>query len=128
MTSRLFLVTAVAQAAGIVVAAFIVNSLGYRDHTIVFVVGAVLGTQASAYARREERPIRLSISALVGLEVAVGTVLFSLALKALFGWIPFPELTVPISAVAAFMFPVLLSRSLIGHFQSEGPRSNNRAA
>ncbi len=77
---------------------------------LALIVGALLASQVAAWRLAEQPSVELSfvIKAQVGLVVAATCIVFALILQAILHWLPFPEVTIPISAFGSFIFPVFL--------------------
>ena len=80
------------------------------DMNLALGMGAILGTQIGAwlYHRRESATAPFSVKASVGLLMAILCVIQSLLFQVLWGWLKYPELSIPIGAVGTFVFPFVL--------------------
>lgn len=106
--SELFIV-GLAYVVGVTLAYAVIAAFD-GDMNIALGMGAILGTQIGAllYHRREPAAAPFSVKASVGLLMAVLCVLQSLLFQALWGWLQYPELSIPIGAVGTFVFPFVL--------------------
>lgn len=106
--SELFIV-GLAYVVGVTVAYAVIGAFD-GDMNLALGMGAILGTQIGAllYHRREPAAAPFSVKASVGLLMAVLCVLQSLLFQALWGWLEYPELSIPIGAVGTFVFPFVL--------------------
>jgi hypothetical protein len=88
----------------------ILAALGVGDMNLALAMGAILGTQIGAwlYHRREPAAAPFSVKATVGLLMAVLCVAQSLLFQTLWGWLKYPEVSVPIGAVGTFAVPFVL--------------------
>ena len=106
--SELFIV-GLAYVIGVTLAYAIIAAFD-GDMNIALGMGAILGTQIGAwlYHRRESAAAPSSVKASVGLLMAALCVLQSLLFQALWGWLKYPEISIPIGALGAFVFPFVL--------------------
>lgn len=106
--SELFIV-GVVYIIGVTLAYIILAALD-GDMNLALGMGAILGTQIGAwlYHRRVSATAPFSVKASVGLLMAILCVLQSLLFQAMWGWLSYPEVSIPIGAVGTFVFPFVL--------------------
>lgn len=105
-SSELFIV-GLAYVVGVTLIYAILTVLHIGDMNFALAMGAILGAQTGAwlYHRRESASAPLSVKAPVGLLMAILCVLQSLLFQALWGWLEYPEISIPIGAVGTFVAP-----------------------
>ena len=88
----------------------VVRYLGKGSPELAFVLGAILGTQIAAvvHRRQPEASNSLAVKVRVGAALVLSTILLGIVMHAL--WKPFnyPEISIPIAVVGAFVFPFVL--------------------
>lgn len=107
--SELFIV-GLAYIIGVTLAYAVLSALGSADMNLALVMGAILGTEIGAwlYHRRVPAAAPFSVKASVGLLMAILCVFQSLLFQTLWGWLKYPEVSIPIGAVGTFVFPFVL--------------------
>lgn len=90
--------------------AYAILAAFHDDMNIALGLGAILGAQIGAllYHRRESAAAPFPVKASVGLLMAILCVIQSLLFQVLWGWLKYPEISIPIAAVGTFVFPFLL--------------------
>ncbi len=92
----------------------VVRELGKGSPELAFVVGAILGTQIAAVVHRRDAQAESSpgVKATIGMALAGSAILLGVVLQ--FFWMPFeyPEISLPISVVGAFIFPFVLFETM----------------
>ena len=87
----------------------IVRGLGVGDPELSFVVGAVLGTCMAALAHRAAGGAKgMKVKLAVGVALAVGAVMLGISLHLAYSPFAYVEISVPISAIGSFAFPLIL--------------------
>ncbi len=106
--SELFIV-GIVYIIGVTLAYVILTALG-GDMNLALGMGAILGTQIGAwlYHRRVSATAPFSVKASAGLLMAILCVLQSLLFQAMWRWLRYPEVSIPIGAVGTFVFPFVL--------------------
>ncbi len=92
------------------IAAFIIYRFKVSNPGLALVVGAIIGTQISAwlYHKRGQDLTSNRIKAIVGVELSLLAIFIGLCSQAILQWIAFPEITLSISAVGSFIFPFVI--------------------
>jgi hypothetical protein len=107
--SELFIVGLV-YIVGVTLSYAILDALGTDDMNLALALGAILGTQSGAwlYHRREPAAAPFSVKASVGMLMAILCVMLSLLFQSLWGWLKYPEVSIPIGAAGTFVGPFVL--------------------
>ena len=88
----------------------VIRMLGKGSPELAFVVGAALGAQMAAVAhhRAEGAVSSTRVKAITGAALALGVIILGVILHFAFAPFEFPAISIPISAVGAFVFPFVL--------------------
>lgn len=105
-TNELF-IAAVAHLLGFVVAATVIHGLGVGDPGLAFVVAACTGSAAAAisYHRRVVERAPFAVKAAAGGAFSGMVILTGILSQTVLGWMRYPEVVIPISAIGSFFFP-----------------------
>ena len=105
----------------------IIRSIGVGQTPIAFVAGAIIGTQTGAilHARQPNAAATWSTKLILGAVLAVTAVVLGLIVYASLGGITYPEVTLPISAVGAFGFPLVLFNQMFNAMQKTIPTNDS---
>ncbi len=92
------------------ITAFIIYRFKVSNPGLALVVGAIIGTQISAwlYHKRGQDLTSNRIKAIVGVELSLLAIFIGLCSQAILKWIAFPEITLSIGAVGSFIFPFVI--------------------
>ena len=92
----------------------VVRWLGKGSPELAFIVGAVLGTQIAAVVHRRSPGAVSSprVKAGVGVALALSTILLGTVMNALWKPFDYPEISIPIAVVGAFVFPFILFETM----------------
>ena len=103
------LIVGLAYVIGVSLAYAIIASFD-GDMNIALGIGALLGAEIGAwlYHRRESAAAPFVVKASVGGLMAILCVLQSILFQALWEWLKYPEVSIPIAAVGTFGFPFAL--------------------
>jgi len=88
----------------------VVRWLGKGSPELAFMVGAILGTQLAAIIHHRGRGASnsLQVKAKIGLVLALTAFFLGIVLHTVFGAFEYPDVSVPIGVVGAFVFPFVL--------------------
>jgi hypothetical protein len=122
--SELFIV-GLAYIIGVTLTYAILAALRVDDMNLALAMGAILGTQIGAllYHRRESAAAPFRVKASVGLLMATLCVIQSLLFQAVWGWLKYPEVSIPIGAVGTFVGPFVLYGTMQKALAKAGERA-----
>jgi hypothetical protein len=85
----------------------VIRAVGWEARDFALVAAAILASQVGALVWHRQSPgsSERSVKLGLGTVLSVTAVAFTVVFQAISGWLAYPEVTVPIAAVGAFVFP-----------------------
>lgn len=114
MRSRDLVLAGLAQIVGSAIVAGIILGFHVGHETVALVVGATLGSGVAAwlYHRRNLNRAPGSVKMQTGVVLAVLCVIMAALIQAIWGWMAYPEIEIPIASVGTFVFPFVLFETM----------------